>query len=178
MGNGGCGKTWLARRLGNALVFPVVHLDDMHWELGRCGVARDRGLRDADVQAAAQADTWIMEGIYGQLVNVVSGRISALVWIDLPEEECIANIKQRGTQRGESQEQFQDLLNWVAEYRTRAKNWNSFEGHSKLFAGFPGRKWHLSSRNEIAAFVEHVIRSSAAATDVSGGGAAECRSPK
>ncbi len=74
MGNGGCGKTWLARRLGNSLGVPAIHLDDLHWEPGRCGVARDRAVRDADVQAAAHADTWIMEGVYGQLVNVVFSR--------------------------------------------------------------------------------------------------------
>ncbi|MCT7375892.1 AAA family ATPase [Chelativorans salis] len=157
---------------------PVIHLDDLHWEPGRCGVSRDRALRDADVQAAAHADTWIMEGVYGQLVNLVFSRITALVWIDLPEAECIANIMQRGTQYGESQEQFQDLLDWVAGYRTRAKNWNSFESHSKLFAAFPGRRWQLSSRNEIAAFVEHVVEASVAAKDASGGSAGECPWPK
>ncbi|RWG57986.1 MAG: AAA family ATPase [Mesorhizobium sp.] len=161
MGNGGCGKTWLARRLGTTLGLPVVHLDDMHWEPGHNGIARDRALRDADVQAAAQADTWIMEGVYGQLVNTVLSRVTSLIWIDLPEEECMANIRQRGMQGEESEQQFQDLLNWVAEYRTRTKNWNSFEAHSKLFVGYSGSKSILTSREEISAYVDKVLRYSA-----------------
>jgi adenylate kinase family enzyme len=161
MGNGGCGKTWLARRLGKIVGLSVVHLDDMHWEPGHNGIARDRALRDADVQAAAQADTWIMEGVYGQLMNMVLSRVTALIWIDLPEGECMANIRQRGMQGEESEEQFQDLLNWVSEYRTRTKNWNSFEAHSKMFDAYSGPKWLMTSRVDIAAFLDHAVAATA-----------------
>jgi adenylate kinase family enzyme len=153
MGNAGCGKTWLASRLGTTLGLPVVHLDDMHWEPGHNGIARDKALRDADVRAAARADTWIMEGVYGQLVNMVLSRVTALIWIDLPEGECTENIRQRGMQGEESDEQFQDLLNWVAEYRTRTKNWNSSEAHSRMFAAYSGSKWLMTNRVDIAAFL-------------------------
>nr|WP_246729199.1 hypothetical protein [Rhizobium leguminosarum] len=67
MGNGGAGKTWLASRVGEQLHHPVVHLDDMHWEPGRYGIARDRALRDEMVKEAAEGDAWVMEGVYGQL---------------------------------------------------------------------------------------------------------------
>jgi len=123
MGNGGSGKTWLARRLGSVLGHQVIHLDDLHWEPGHYGIARDRSLRDRDVRIAAEAERWIMEGVYGQLVQMVLGRVTALIWLDLPEEECIANIRQRGIQGGGSQTRFQDLLQWVAGYRART-NWN------------------------------------------------------
>lgn len=106
MGNGGCGKTWLAHRISERLGFPAIHLDDMHWEPGHYGKARDTALRDDDVKAAAQADEWVMEGVYGQLVNMVLDRVTTLIWIDLPEEECIANIKERGIQGGGSDTRF------------------------------------------------------------------------
>lgn len=54
MGNGGTGKTWLARRLAERLQHPVVHLDDIHWEPGYYGVARDKAARNEIVKAAAQ----------------------------------------------------------------------------------------------------------------------------
>jgi adenylate kinase family enzyme len=153
MGNGGCGKTWLAHRISERLGFPAIHLDDMHWEPGHYGKARDTALRDDDVKAAAQVDEWVMEGVYGQLVNMVLDRVTTLVWIDLPEEECIANIKERGIQGGGSDTRFQDLLRWVAEYRTRKKNWNSFEAHARLFDGYAGPKSSLTSRSEILAYL-------------------------
>ncbi|MGO7984911.1 AAA family ATPase [Rhizobium leguminosarum] len=152
MGNGGAGKTWLARRIGEELHHPVVHLDDMHWEPGRYGIARDRALRDEMVTTAAERDVWVMEGVYGQLANMALNRTTILVWIDLPEEECIANIKERGIQGGESQTQFDELLNWVAEYRSRTNNWNSFETHARLFSVFSRPKFLLSSREAVTDF--------------------------
>ncbi len=129
MGNGGSGKTWLARKLGDVLGHQVIHLDDLHWEPGNYGIARDRALRDKDVQRAAEADRWIMEGVYGQLVHMAMGRATTLIWLDLPEDECMANIRRRGIQGNGSQTRFQDLLQWVAEYRIRKNNWNSFDAH-------------------------------------------------
>lgn len=154
MGNGGAGKTWLARRLAESFQHPVVHLDDIHWEPGYYGVARDRAARNEIVKAAAQRSTWIMEGVYGELANMVLDRATMLVWIDLPEEECIANIEQRGAQGGESKTSFDGLLKWVAEYRMRTNNWNSFEAHTRLFAGFAGRKALLSSRLAVSSFAK------------------------
>jgi len=154
MGNGGSGKTWLARRIADRLRHPVTHLDDIHWEPGGYGVARDRTLRDEMVAAAAEKDRWIMEGVYGQLVNMVLKRVTALIWIDLPEEECSANVKARGIQGGGTQTQFIGLIKWVAEYRTRTNNWNSFEAHARLYSAFTGSKWLLSNRAAVTMFAD------------------------
>lgn len=154
VGNGGSGKTWLARQLGASMRLPIVHLDDMHWEPGHRGIARDRGLRDANVLAAAQADAWIMEGVYGQLASLVLDRVTAFIWIDLPVDECIDNIRRRGLQGGESQAQFDDLINWVAAYRTRVNNWNSSETHQRLFSGYSGPKLRPTSRQEITGLTQ------------------------
>ncbi|TBD21824.1 P-loop NTPase family protein [Rhizobium ruizarguesonis] len=156
MGNGGSGKTWLARRIGEQLRYPIIHLDDIHWEPGGYGTARDKTLRDEMVIAAGKGDYWIMEGVYGQLVNLVLNRVTALIWIDLPEEACIANVKERGIQGGGTQTQFIGLLKWVAEYRTRANNWNSFDAHAQLYLAFPGPKWLLSDREAVTRFANRL----------------------
>jgi len=149
MGNGGTGKTWLARRLGERFLRPVIHLDDMHWEPGRYGIARDKAVRDKIVVAAANEDAWIMEGVYGQLASMVLNRVTTLIWIDLPEQECIANVKERGIQGGETRTQFDSLVKWIAEYRLRTNNWNSFEAHARLFAKFSGPKFLLPNREAV-----------------------------
>ncbi len=156
MGNGGSGKTWLAGSLAQILQHPVVHLDDMHWEPGHFGIARERELRDRMVMEAAAAERWIMEGVYGQLVNMVFDRVTSLIWLDLPEEECIANARRRGIQGGDSETGFQDLLTWIAEYRARKNNWNSFEAHAKLFDAYSGPKLRPRNRAEIAAYLDMV----------------------
>ncbi|AJD46230.1 P-loop NTPase domain-containing protein (plasmid) [Rhizobium gallicum bv. gallicum R602sp] len=126
----------------------------MHWEPGRVGIARGRVLRDKRATGAAQADSWIMEGVYGQLVNMVLDRVTTLIWIDLPEEECVESFKERGIQGGETRTQFDDLLKWVAEYRIRTNNWNSFQVHGRLFAEFSGPKLLLSNRQAVTEFAE------------------------
>ncbi|MEI5679531.1 MULTISPECIES: AAA family ATPase [unclassified Mesorhizobium] len=156
MGNGGSGKTWLAGSLAEISQHPVIHLDDMHWEPGHYGIAREREFRDKLVMEAAAAERWIMEGVYGQLVNMVLFRVTVLIWLDLPEEECIANAQRRGIQGGGSETRFQDLLKWIAEYRARKNNWNSFEAHAKLFDAYPGPKLRPRNRPEIATYLDAV----------------------
>ncbi|WP_210263570.1 hypothetical protein [Rhizobium sp. SEMIA 4085] len=95
-----------------------------------------------------------MEGVYGQLVNMVLDRVTTLIWIDLPEEECVESFKERGIQGGETRTQFDDLLKWVAEYRIRTNNWNSFQVHGRLFAEFSGPKLLLSNRQAVTEFAE------------------------
>lgn len=153
MGNGGAGKTHLASRLGSILSRPVTHLDDLHWMPGQYGQARDRAERDALARAACAADEWVIEGVYGQLIDLAAPRATMLIWLDLPEDECIANIRQRGQQGGGAAEAMDELLNWVAAYRARRNNWNCFETHERLFVAFPRPKRRLCGRGEIDEFL-------------------------
>ncbi|MGV0911389.1 AAA family ATPase [Martelella sp. FOR1707] len=157
MGNGGSGKTWLAVRLADAFSLKAVHFDDLHWEPNRYGVARDRALRDADVHAASLEDEWVMEGVYGQLINIVFRRVTTLIWLDLPEAACIKNVKDRGIQGGESEDSFSSLISWIAEYRSRKNNWNSYDAHQKFFEFHSGPKFLLKNRADINEFLQDAI---------------------
>lgn len=158
MGNGGAGKTWLAVQLDGALALPVVQLDDLHWEPGYTGIARDKQLVAELVQKAAEDDEWIIEGVYGWLAHIALPRATMLIWLDLPEAECIENMKRRGLQGEETVEAFEGQLRWVAEYRVRT-NANSFKAHSQLFSAYCGPKALLTSRLQIAHFLEKSFQS-------------------
>ncbi|ARS67118.1 AAA family ATPase [Sinorhizobium meliloti] len=134
-----------------------IHLDDLRWEPGNYGIARNNQLVANEVAEAGKADSWLMEGVYGWLANVVLHQATTLIWIDLPEEECIANVKERGIQGGGSVEEFQELLKWIAEYRLR-NNSSCFLAHSQLFEAFAGSKFLLKSRTEIGAYLDNVSR--------------------
>ncbi len=157
-GNGGSGKTWLARRLAEPLGLPLVHLDDVHWEPGRYGISRDRAVVREDVRTIAAGEAWLIEGVYGLYVDIALPRTTTLIWLDLSEEECVANIMRRGIQGGESQESFDGLVKWVQEYRTRKNNWNSFDGHLKLFESFSGEKARLTNRAEVDAYAGRLLQ--------------------
>lgn len=155
IGNGGSGKTWLAGELAQILTSPVIHLDDMHWEPNCYGVTRETSHRDRLVMDAATGNRWIMEGVYGQLADMVLARVTELIWLDLPEHECVSNVQRRGIQGGGSRTNFQNLLKWIGEYRDRKNNWNAFDAHLQLFRKYQGPKARLTNRAEIAAYLAH-----------------------
>lgn len=155
-GNGGTGKTWLAREMSKILQLPATHLDDLRWVKGQYGIARDNRLVLNEAVEAGASDQWLMEGVYGWLAEAVLSRATNLVWIDLPEDDCVANIKVRGIQGGGSEEGFIDLLNWVREYRERENSSTSYTSHKKLFDTYGGNKVLLKSRSEVIEYVQAV----------------------
>lgn len=155
IGNGGSGKTWLAKRIGSGLKVLVTHLDDIRWAPGQYGIRRDDQLVLQEVVAAGVAHNWVIEGVYGWLAKSVLDRVTTLIWLDLPEDECIANIKSRGNQGGGSVESFQELIEWVSEYRHRTSS-SSFKGHQYLFNTYGGPKVQLRTRAEISTYAENV----------------------
>jgi hypothetical protein len=152
IGNSGSGKSWLAARLSALLGIPATDLDTIHWEPGGYGVQRDRQLAVRDVLALAQSEAWIIEGVYGWLAEIAVPRATLLLWLDLPIDECLVNLRGRGLRGGGDEESFIGLLKWAGEYRTRT-NSNSWTGHSRIFEAFSGRKVILSSRPEITDFL-------------------------
>lgn len=160
-GNGGTGKTWLARKISDLLTRPAIHLDDLRWIPGHYGIARDKQVVFNEVAEAGKADCWLMEGVYGWLANAVLHRATSLIWIDLPEEECVSNITARGIQGGGNEEHLKELIDWVREYRERENSSTSYTSHKKLFDAYGGNKALLKSRSEVMDHVE-TLRSMAA----------------
>lgn len=155
IGNAGSGKTWLAGQLEARSGLPVVHLDNLRWTPGQYGKPRDNRLVMDEVAQAAEADAWLMEGVFGWLAKVAIGRATQLIWLDLPEDECLANVRARGIQGGGSEADFEALLIWVGEYRLR-DNSSCLAAHLRLYEAFAGAKSRLSGRSEMARFIEGV----------------------
>jgi hypothetical protein len=86
----------------------------------------------------------------------VLGRVTTLVWIDLPDDECVANATARGNQGGGSEDGFKELIEWIKEYRQRKDSSTSYSSHQKLFDAYTGSKIILRNRAEIGAYVESI----------------------
>lgn len=156
IGNGGSGKTWLSHALGERLGLPVTHLDDVRWQPGQYGVARDNAAVIEETRRLSEADRWLMEGVYGWLAKILLPRTDLLVWLDVPEEECLANIRTRGNQGGAREESFAELLEWVATYRTRGGS-SCYQAYLDLYDGFAGHKHRLPDRASIGAFLAELV---------------------
>ncbi|QVN23562.1 hypothetical protein [Burkholderia pyrrocinia] len=91
IGNPGSGKRWLANRIAAHISAACVDLDLIHWVPGGYNAARERADAIRLVRQAAGTDRWVIEGIYGWLVDEVKRDASVLIRRCIDEAECVAN---------------------------------------------------------------------------------------
>jgi adenylate kinase family enzyme len=152
LGNSGSGKSWLASKMATKRNIEPLALDEFHWLPG--GFNERRAPEEAMrlVREAAAQENWIMEGVFGWLANEAAPRATALLWLQLPEEECVRNLRDRPVKNGETTQSRRHLEQWCLDYRTR-ENANSYAGHLKIHEAFPCEKHVLASRLQIEDFL-------------------------
>lgn len=79
VGGGGSGKTWLGRKVSNALAIPVFELD-------RPG---------ADVSTLDPNGRWVSEGIYLWQIERVLDHADVIVWLDVARRTALRRIVTR-----------------------------------------------------------------------------------
>ena len=151
IGNSGSGKSTLAAQITAFAECPNVSLDQIYW-VDQLALTK-RGAVAAKKMAAEIADQprWVIEGVYGWLIDAVTPRATALIWLDLPWPDCRAGLVARGPM-GVTDAEFDDLLTWAQAYSTRQTP-SSHCGHAKIFGDFAGKKVRLTSRADVEAFV-------------------------
>jgi hypothetical protein len=137
------------------LSVPAIDLDVIHWEPGGYNVVREKSLAIEMGRQAAKGPGWVIEGVYGWLAREALPNATALVWLDIDDGECIANLQQRGLRRGGDETSFAALLAWAREYRVR-DNTNSFAGHERIFLAFAGAKAVFRSRSDMAELLKQI----------------------
>ena len=95
VGPSGAGKSTLARKLGEALALPVVHLDKLYWQPG--WVEPPPEAFRAVALEAAHGDSWVIDGNY---FNPGAGqeRLAAcdtIVFMDFPRRVCLWQVFRR-----------------------------------------------------------------------------------
>lgn len=101
IGNGGSGKTWLARALGCALQLPVTHLDTLFYDDGWRSLATDEF---AAVQRELVAmESWVIDGNYASTLPIRLAAADTVVQLDLPATACLSGIVARRLRTGGGQ---------------------------------------------------------------------------
>jgi adenylate kinase family enzyme len=159
IGNSGSGKTWLAARLAQLRGIPVIHIDDIFWEPGGFDQRRPPEVVTSMIQEAKAKDSWIAEGVFGELAEQFFDRAECLVWLNFDWPTCQARLLKRGSEskkhmgRTQSEQGLKNLVEWASLYYERT-NARSFVGHRKLMEAFSGRKVTLKSEEEVIKMIE------------------------
>jgi len=158
VGNSGSGKTWLANNLAKVYGCQVIHLDHIFWESGGFDKKRSPEIVTEMIVESKKGESWIAEGVFGDLAEKFVERAQSFVWLDMDWPICRDRLLKRGSEskyhmgRKESEEGLRDLLEWASLYYKR-KNTRSYEGHKKLINDFHGEKIFLSSESDVVNFV-------------------------
>ena len=138
-----------------ARLFGIRHiaLDVIFWEDGGYNRKRDAHEIQADLREIQNFGTWLVEGVFGHLVDVLMAFTDTLIYMDLPWEECKKNLLSRGSESSrqldpkKAEENFHALLEWAEAYETRDSK-ASKTYHDFLFASFSGDKYRICSRDD------------------------------
>jgi adenylate kinase family enzyme len=93
VGSGGAGKTTFARRLGEIIEAPVIHLDHHFWRPGWVETPKDEW-RDIQREMVA-ADRWVIDGNYGGTLEVRFPRADTIVVLDFHRVVCLGRALRR-----------------------------------------------------------------------------------
>jgi adenylate kinase family enzyme len=147
IGNSGSGKSSLAEGLGALTHAPIFDLDLVHWKGNGYEAKQDEDVARQKVADLAATERWIIEGVYGWLAEVAIPRATALIWLDLPWDDCREGLHARGQRRGGTEADFAELLKWAEAYWDRQTP-TSFKGHQRLYETLSAAKLRIQARKE------------------------------
>ncbi len=90
-------------------------------------------------------ESWVIEGSYTDLMDIVSTLANEIIFLNLSIEQCIENAKNRPWEphkyktRSAQNSNLDMLINWIKEYNERDDNF-SFNSHMEFYNKFKGKK--------------------------------------
>jgi adenylate kinase family enzyme len=159
IGNSGSGKSCLAKSLSKIYLIPIIHLDQLFWMPGGFNEKRSKDEVKNEVEQKRKDDSWIAEGVFGELAGLFLPRAQTLIYLDVDLATCHASLVTRGSESSrqlapvKAEENFRNLLLWAEQYWARI-DLRSHTGHLRLFDDFTGLKFRFTTRVEVDEFIE------------------------
>src|SRR5881392_3560954 len=97
VGTSSSGKRTLAIALAERLSFPYIELDALHWG-PNWAEAPNEVMRER-VRSAIGGETWVVDGNYSAVRDLVWARADTVVWLDLPLPTILARYARRTVRR-------------------------------------------------------------------------------
>lgn len=152
-GNSGSGKSTLAKSLCNSEGLSHLDLDTLAWEAitppKRLPIAGSARMLDNFISSN---QGWIIEGCYGDLLELALPFANEIFFMNLPIGSCIENARSRPWEphKYESpQEQdanLEMLIDWITQYETRNDTFSE-ASHRALYEEFSGKKTMYESND-------------------------------
>lgn len=115
IGSCGAGKSTLSRTLGEKLNFPIIHLDSYYWQSGWQESNHDQWQQIH--QDLIKGDRWIVDGNYGNTMNLRLAAADTIIWLDFNRYLCVWRVLKRyiqysGKTRPDMASGCPERLNW------------------------------------------------------------------
>ena len=92
-GSSGAGKSTFSARLAPLLDLPLVHLDKLYWLPGWQPRSEQEWISMMELEV--KKDRWLMDGNYGNTLDLRLRRADCLLWFDLPRWLCLCRVLKR-----------------------------------------------------------------------------------
>ena len=148
-GNSGSGKSTLAKRLASSDGLAHLDLDSLAWQPYEPPKPPQRmPLNESEHSLRTfiqDNQNWVIEGCYTDLLQLLVGNVTELIFMNLPVDLCIENAKQRPWEPHKyPSKQAQDanlsmLIEWIAQYDLRDDTF-SRRAHEDFYFAFQSKK--------------------------------------
>ncbi len=152
LGNAGAGKSTMAKALIGDSAVRRLSLDEIAWEQGATRKPLSESVKYLE-DFIRTNQNWIMEGCYGDLVEVALPHCDELRFLNPGVEICVAHCHARPWEpekfdSPEHQEQIlKALIAWVKNYESRDDEYG-LRRHRQIFDNFKGKKREYKSVDE------------------------------
>ncbi len=149
IGAPGSGKTFLTNAISQLFDGPIFHIDDIYWSSASSHIT-DKEL-EHELSSIASEDRWFIDGTRVNFIEERIRRASLIIYLDLPDEECIKGIeeKQRKNKAIHRCEDYEGFKKYVSGYSVTHRP--LIENVLSKYSNY--RLIRLHSRKEVDSFI-------------------------
>lgn len=145
-GNSGSGKSTLAKKISQSSDLAHLDLDSLAWEATNPPQRKDiKESEKAIVNFIQLHESWVVEGCYTDLLELLIEHTDEIIYLNLPVELCITNAKNRPWEPHKYiSKEAQDanltmLIEWISQYAVRQDTFSQ-QAHHKFYTEYTGKK--------------------------------------
>jgi adenylate kinase family enzyme len=140
IGSAGSGKSTLASSLARAMGVPFLELDSVFHQAGWTPLPEPEFRRR--VAAAVRGESWVVDGSYSAVRDLVWARADTVLWLDLPKRTVMRRIVWRTLRRvagraelwNGNRERWRNFFTWDPQESIISWAWHKHGPHRERYA--------------------------------------------